>query len=55
MYYGEKVSISSAGLVTIEYFRDRRLINTEEHRMKPEEIEHSKNITEQQKDGMNIE
>ncbi|MEK6973394.1 MAG: hypothetical protein AABW72_05125 [archaeon] len=37
--YGEKVSISSAGLVTIEYFRDRRLINTEEHRMKPEEIE----------------
>lgn len=37
--YGEKVSISSAGLVTTEHFRDRRLTDTEEHRIKPNEIE----------------
>jgi len=37
--YGERVSISSAGLVTIEHFRDKQLLNAVEHRIKPEEIQ----------------
>lgn len=36
--YGTRFSISSAGSYTIEHFRDRLLVDTEEYRLKPEEV-----------------